>query len=195
MTKDEQLKYCKLCNNRKFDPQTGFLCSLTNAKADFDIACESFSADAQAIHSERRMQDYLNEEDNDVNPMRERVNGTHWLLWIGGLSILNSLLRLIGIGFVFGLGITSITDALSYALTDSIALGVFVSIMISSLFIGAYYLANTGHKWAFTTAYVLYALDTLIFVIGGFVEPVLWIYVGVHAIPLYAMATKYDWKN
>lgn len=37
-----QLKYCKVCINRKLDFQRGMLCSLTNEHASFDFTCPNF---------------------------------------------------------------------------------------------------------------------------------------------------------
>jgi hypothetical protein len=45
MSLDEQLKYCKICLNRKLNPQTGLVCSLTNAKPDFVQTCPTFNLD------------------------------------------------------------------------------------------------------------------------------------------------------
>lgn len=42
MTREEQLRYCKVCKNQKFDLQQGIICSLTNTKADFEDSCDSF---------------------------------------------------------------------------------------------------------------------------------------------------------
>ena len=45
MEQSKQLQLCKTCCNRKFDTQTGIVCSLTMAKPDLNSACDSFSLD------------------------------------------------------------------------------------------------------------------------------------------------------
>jgi hypothetical protein len=45
MTLDEQLKYCKICLNRKMDSNVGLVCSLTNAKPSFEGTCPTFNLD------------------------------------------------------------------------------------------------------------------------------------------------------
>ncbi|WP_298501913.1 hypothetical protein [uncultured Maribacter sp.] len=49
MKREEQLKYCKKCINRKLDMQVGLLCNLTGEKANFEIECSSFSLDETVI--------------------------------------------------------------------------------------------------------------------------------------------------
>lgn len=46
MTRDEQLKLCKVCKNQKFDPRQGIVCGLTGAVADFAVSCDSFIEDS-----------------------------------------------------------------------------------------------------------------------------------------------------
>lgn len=45
MTLDEQLKFCRVCLNRKFDMNVGVICSLTSAKPTFEGTCPTFKAD------------------------------------------------------------------------------------------------------------------------------------------------------
>ncbi|NBP68771.1 MAG: hypothetical protein EBR30_17880 [Cytophagia bacterium] len=45
MTRDQHLEFCVRCLNRKFDPQQGIVCGLTNRIADFENRCPSFSLD------------------------------------------------------------------------------------------------------------------------------------------------------
>jgi amino acid transporter len=49
MTRDEQLKFCKKCTNRKMDMKLGLLCSLTGEKADFEGECPNFHLDEQVV--------------------------------------------------------------------------------------------------------------------------------------------------
>lgn len=45
---DQQLKYCRVCANKAFDPQTGMYCGLTGAKPAFDDICPTFKPIAEA---------------------------------------------------------------------------------------------------------------------------------------------------
>lgn len=45
MTREEQLKFCKVCKRRKNDLKQGIICSLTGQKADFEVSCESYEED------------------------------------------------------------------------------------------------------------------------------------------------------
>lgn len=45
MTREDQLKICKTCNNQKFSYNEGVICNLTNKIADFTDVCESFDED------------------------------------------------------------------------------------------------------------------------------------------------------
>ena len=42
MTREEHLKYCKICESRRFDNEEGIVCALTGKIADFENNCESF---------------------------------------------------------------------------------------------------------------------------------------------------------
>ena len=45
MTREEQLRYCKICTKQKFDLQQGIICSLTSKQADFEDTCDWFDED------------------------------------------------------------------------------------------------------------------------------------------------------
>ncbi len=47
MTRDEQLNFCKICKNQKFDMKLGIICALTNQPADFEENCNSYIEDAE----------------------------------------------------------------------------------------------------------------------------------------------------
>ena len=42
MTREEHLKFCKICTNKRLDPNKGIVCKLTDAIADFEVECSSF---------------------------------------------------------------------------------------------------------------------------------------------------------
>ncbi len=49
MTRQEQLRFCKVCDNQSFDRQKGIICKLTNDIASFDSDCAEFIGDREKI--------------------------------------------------------------------------------------------------------------------------------------------------
>jgi len=47
MTREEHLAFCKKCLNRKFDPNQGIICKITDKIADFEESCENFERDEE----------------------------------------------------------------------------------------------------------------------------------------------------
>jgi predicted DNA-binding protein (UPF0251 family) len=45
MSTQANLTYCRACQNRKFDPQQGLVCNLTQKKPEFVDTCPSFAID------------------------------------------------------------------------------------------------------------------------------------------------------
>lgn len=50
MTREEMLKFCSVCKNRKMDLKRGLVCSLTDDYADFDPVCENYNQDTEEKH-------------------------------------------------------------------------------------------------------------------------------------------------
>jgi hypothetical protein len=88
-----------------------------------------------------------------------------WFLWIAGLSMLNSVISSFDGNwhFLFGLGITSIVDAVSHqAGTTGIVLDLVINGFIAGIFLLFWYFAGQGQKWAFYVGMGLYLFDGLI---------------------------------
>lgn len=49
MTREQQLKFCKKCTNRRLDMKVGLLCNLTGKMADFENECKSFNLDETVV--------------------------------------------------------------------------------------------------------------------------------------------------
>ncbi len=45
MTREEQLKSCRICKKQRFDANQGIICSTTGSHADFEVACHHFEED------------------------------------------------------------------------------------------------------------------------------------------------------
>lgn len=61
MTREEHLKFCKVCINRKTDRDKGLICRLTNEIANFEEHCPNFEIDesVQIIQSKSDKQKEL----------------------------------------------------------------------------------------------------------------------------------------
>ncbi|RPI31133.1 MAG: hypothetical protein EHM70_12245 [Chloroflexota bacterium] len=101
-----------------------------------------------------------------------KKSGANWFYWIAGLSILNSIISLVGGGlhFLFGLGVTQITDAFAYAFAQELpelgvvflGIGFVISLIVAAVNVLFGFLANKGRRWIFILGMVLYALDSLV---------------------------------
>ena len=88
-----------------------------------------------------------------------------WFIWIGGLSLLNSVIVMAGGGlhFIVGLGITQVVDALAHeAGTSGIVLDLIINGFVVGLFAVFFHFGRKGQSWAFIVGMLLYAADGLI---------------------------------
>lgn len=60
ITRQEQLEFCKVCENQEFDKNYGIICKLTNKKATFDFECESFVRNPNIETIEHDKEHYIN---------------------------------------------------------------------------------------------------------------------------------------
>ena len=109
-------------------------------------------------------------------------SGASWFYWIAALSLINSVTSLSGRGFGFALGL-GITQLLA-EIGDKTGAGkgvVFVlNLLASSLFVLFGVFAHKGHTWAFIVGMVLFALDTVLVLIGQ-----MWLSVALHGLALF----------
>jgi len=107
----------------------------------------------------------------ELAQMEHRIkSGASWFYWIAGLSLINSVVALSGSnwGFVLGLGITQVIDALAKAVGSAgVAVAIVLDVIVAGVFVlfGVY--ANRKQSWSFLVGMVLYGLDGLLFLIGG----------------------------
>jgi hypothetical protein len=117
-------------------------------------------------------------------------SGAGWFYWIAGLSVINSIATLSGSswGFIIGLGITQVFDALASNLGGS---GKLVALVLDLLAAGVLVVfgvfANKGRAWAFVVGMILYALDGLIFLVVGD-----WLSVGFHVFALFCILAGFS---
>lgn len=115
---------------------------------------------------------------------RARV-GAKWFYWIGGLSVVNSLVTIFGgnIRFVIGLGFTSVVDALAKQAGSA---GSVLDIVVNGFIAGVFFLfgvfACKLQKWAFFAGMAFYALDGVLLLAAKDV-----LGVAFHAYALFAI--------
>jgi hypothetical protein len=93
-----------------------------------------------------------------------------WLYWVGGLSILNSVIAMFGGDWQFslGLGITSIVGYVAHDMGSAAkVIGLGVTLVASILLFLFGYQAARGHVWAFIAGIAVLALDTILLLLGG----------------------------
>ena len=121
--------------------------------------------------------------------------GASLFFWIAGLSVINSLIVMLGgrWNFFIGLGITQVIDGIAMAIANEIrseigavvkAIAFSVDIGIAGVFVLFGVLARRRHKWGFIVGLVLYTLDGLIFAIVG--DP---LSLGFHVLALIGLIT------
>ena len=120
-------------------------------------------------------------------------SGASWFYWIAGLSMLNTLLLIIGakLSLLMGLGVTQLIDALGIAIVSQVGpttgmivrvLAFLVNLAIASVFVLCGVFARKRQLSAFILGMVLYALDVLILLV--FQE---WLSFGFHLWALYGL--------
>ena len=128
-----------------------------------------------------------------IKLVKQFKRGANWFYWIAGLSLLNSVILMVGGGlnFLIGLGATQLIDAIAIELGNArgpdqaLVLRVVAWVLgvgIAGVFAFFGVLANDGSKGAFIIGMVLYALDGLLFV---WVED--WLSVGLHLLVLWGL--------
>jgi hypothetical protein len=119
--------------------------------------------------------------------LQRRGSGAAWFYWIGGASILNTILSAAGTqwGLAVGLGLTYLIDGFAEALSDTVRTPIY-AVLIDIAVAGGFLLigraARRGRLGWYAVGIVLYLLDGLLFVLA---EDFLGI--AVHAIALFGL--------
>ncbi|MDF2519716.1 MAG: hypothetical protein K0R84_344 [Clostridia bacterium] len=101
-------------------------------------------------------------------------NSAHWFYWIAGLSMINTVINLLGggVNFIIGLGITQFIDGVGIGMASSLGntflyVAGVIDFIIAGIFIVIGKIAVKRKRWAFITGMILYALDGAIFLVFG----------------------------
>lgn len=92
-------------------------------------------------------------------------NGARWFYWIAGLTVLNSIVAVMGTSFMMLFGMTSTLVATYVGINiggNALVIGVAISVLVALAFVGFGWMAQRGAAWAFVTGIVLYALDGVV---------------------------------
>jgi hypothetical protein len=101
-------------------------------------------------------------------------NGAGWFFWIAGLSLVNSIILMVGghWNFLIGLGITQVIDGIATGIASEAGaeaatiikiLAFIADIVVAGVFVIFGVLAMKRYKLSFIIGMILYALDGLIF--------------------------------
>lgn len=120
-------------------------------------------------------------------------SGARWFYIIGGLSLLTSIISLMGSDIVFlvSLGATVFANALARELAPRmgeavVVIALILDVLAAGVFILIGYFASKHQPWAFILGMVLYLLDSLVFLIFGE-----WLAVAFHAFALFGIFGGY----
>ena len=116
-------------------------------------------------------------------------SGANWFFWVAGLSLINSIAFLAGSewGFIFGLGITQVIDAIALDIGGEGSLWAKViafslDVCVAAVFALFAFLGKRRYRRAFIIGIVLYLFDGLIFLLAQDFLSVLF-----HVIALYGI--------
>jgi hypothetical protein len=119
-------------------------------------------------------------------------SGANWFYWVAGLSLVNSVIALVGggVSFVVGLGVTGIADAIAFHIAKEnpemslIAKGgaFGFSLLASAVVVGFGWMSNKRIIPIFALGMALYLLDGLLYVLLQ-----QWMCVAFHAFALFSM--------
>ena len=117
--------------------------------------------------------------------LKRRSQGGAWFFWIGGASILNTILYALGTkwGLAVGLGITYLIDGLAKGPIQTVPTPIYaivIDVIIASGFLLLGRAAGNGSLGWYAIGIVLYFLDGLLFVLGADL-----LGIAVHAIAIF----------
>lgn len=96
-------------------------------------------------------------------------SGANWFYWIAGLTLVTSIVGLLGGGwrFFLSLGITQLIDGFAVYFAGSFGdatkvIAIVLDIFITAIFAGFAYLATRRQMWAYVAGMVVFLLDGLL---------------------------------
>lgn len=128
---------------------------------------------------------------NPPPPKRSRFtsDGPGVFYYIAGISLLNSVLIILNIGFYGSLAITGLISGIGLYIAESVnggtmtsfiinAIAFAINAVIAGIVAGFGYLSGKGHAWAYVVGMIAYTVDALIMMwIGDWIEVLIHLYV------------------
>lgn len=144
MTRQEYIKICSVCSNRKFNPKEGIVCGLTDKPADFELTCSYYNEDPNEVRLATMKEKHDKQQSNRV-VNRGRI----------GLYIVAGLYALAGIYEAFFM----LGAEVLFGIIDWIVAGIFIGLAILS------------YKKAFIAMVTGLAVYLLLIVLLAIVDP------------------------
>ena len=121
-------------------------------------------------------------------------SGANWFYWIAGLTIITSVIGLMGGGwrFFLSLGTTQLIDGIARGASESLGdatkvIAFVLDIFITAAFVAFGALAHKKHLWAYVVGMVVFLLDALLSLLFSD-----WLGFLVHAFVLFVMFRGYQ---
>lgn len=153
MNNSEKLSVCSICKNRKHSLQKGIVCGLTDEKPDFEAMCPEYVQDEKEV---------LKSTPPPVvtDPDEPKLIGANWLKTVALLSLLNIILNLVDVSFIFGLGVTQIAQVGVMEEVINSALGWATVIGVPLFFLFTWWMVETkGSRLAYLIGILVYLFD------------------------------------
>lgn len=83
----QQLVFCKQCEKREFNPNTGIVCSLTQRKPDFQQSCKDFVIDPKQAQKIAAQSSYEVESESSSS-------GSVWGIIVGAIIVIRIIIRI-----------------------------------------------------------------------------------------------------
>ena len=171
------------------EEQEELLPAAVNLEAVEVEVTEDTSAMMADVAQENHSDDYILARQESEKLEKQLSSGASWFYWIAGLSLINTIIAVSGSdwGFIVGLAITQIIDAIGHEIG---MVGIIISLVFDVTVAGSFVVlgvfASRRHKWAFITGMVVYGLDTFLMLAAQF-----WLALAFHVFVLYGIFTGY----
>ena len=119
--------------------------------------------------------------------LQRRGSGGAWFYWVGGASILNTILGAAGIqwGLAVGLGVTYLIDAVAELVSNTVRTPIYaviIDVAVAGMFLLSGRAARGGRLGWYAVGTLLYVLDGLLFVFAADI-----LGIAVHAVAVYGL--------
>ncbi|MFT6245530.1 MAG: hypothetical protein ACJA0U_002232 [Salibacteraceae bacterium] len=100
MDRTARIKFCEVCNNKGFSPQSGIICKLTNAPAAFETTCSDFNEDKIESGKLAEYRASREIEEGKAQPFDFEKKIANGDMWKAMIAIFGSIVWFV-VGYVF----------------------------------------------------------------------------------------------